>query len=225
MQRKNGSFDLHHGIFIDPAMPPTDGGVWSLRNGAIVLDEMNRADLDRCIGELYRLLSGTVDQVAPAGLPDVKSIRNSERFRVLATVNDARLDDIVFPISEGLARRFQRIELPGASRKDVASFLHLDGSEEEMHPRQLQGKAAIAAFFDAARTCKLFKPDPGASDETLPVGVAYFAPLKAWVDGKLKLGADATDAEQARNVLIGCFSSLRRAKAWATLLENLAPTK
>jgi hypothetical protein len=38
------------------------GDPWRLRNGAIVLDEMNRADLDRCIGELYPLLSGSVDR-------------------------------------------------------------------------------------------------------------------------------------------------------------------
>jgi hypothetical protein len=59
---------------------------------------MNRADLDRCIGELYPLLSGSVQHVTPAGLPGVERISASPRFRVLATVNDANLNDIVFPI-------------------------------------------------------------------------------------------------------------------------------
>ncbi len=117
MPAEKGTFVSHTDIFIDPDSITAE--TWRLRNGVIVLDEMNRADLDRCIGELYTLLSGSVDRVSPAGLPGVRAIETSPRFRVIATVNDAHLDDIFFPMSEGLARRFQRIELLGASGEDM----------------------------------------------------------------------------------------------------------
>lgn len=133
MPTRHGEFAPHAGIFIDPTS--TTQPVWRLRNAAIVLDEMNRADLDRCIGELYPLLSGSVESVVPAGLPGVRKIESSPRFRVLATINDEQLDDIVFPISEGLARRFQRIELYGASREEVRAFLRLEESERSQSPR------------------------------------------------------------------------------------------
>lgn len=144
MPTERGTFTTYAGIFIDPSSTDTD--TWHLRNGALVLDEMNRADLDRCIGELYPLLSGSVERVWPAGLPGVGTIEASPRFRVLATVNDANLDDIVFPISEGLARRFQRIELPGGSRDDVLDYLGLAATDPENDDRRAAVHEAVGTF-------------------------------------------------------------------------------
>lgn len=62
-------------------------------------------------------------RLEPAGIPGVESIELHERFRIVATVNDASIEDIVFPISEGLARRFVRIEMQGASEIEVTSFV------------------------------------------------------------------------------------------------------
>ena len=118
---EDGTFTTSKGIFINP-----DNGhprEWSLRGDALVIDEMNRADLDRCIGELYPLLSRSVDRVRPAGIPGVDSVHIHERFRLIATVNDATLDDVVFPISEGLARRFLRLELVGATDSDLRDYM------------------------------------------------------------------------------------------------------
>jgi dynein-related subfamily AAA family protein len=217
MPTDHGTFTTYAGIFIDPSS--TGMEIWSLRNGAIVLDEMNRADLDRCIGELYPLLSGSVERVSPAGLPGVGSIEASPRFRVLATVNDANLDDIVFPISEGLARRFQRIELPGGSRDDVLAYLGLDATDPEKNDRRAAVHEAVGTFFEVARDSDLFSK---ANDEDrLPFGVAYFALVKAWIEGQFDSPiVESTPLEQARILLAGSLRTLGRKRKWEEALRT-----
>jgi MoxR-like ATPase len=216
MPTDKGTFTPHVGLFIDPAS--TTAGNWRLRNGAVVLDEMNRADLDRCIGELYPLLSGSVDRVSPAGLPGIESITASPSFRVLATVNDSHLDDIVFPISEGLARRFLRIDLPGASRDDVLGYLGLDAKQVPDDARHAAAHDAVAAFFVLAREHKLLsKAEDG---DRLPFGVAYFSLLKAWMEGHLNTPlVEATVPEQARDLLAASLRTLRRTR-WSETLRT-----
>lgn len=206
----SGRFVSLTGIFIDPDCANLT--TWRLRNGAIVLDEMNRADLDRCIGELYPLLSGSVDRVAPAGLPGVQFIQASPRFRVIATVNDATADDIVFPISEGLARRFQRIELRGAAMEDVLSFVACElapGAES----RRDAATEALSAFFEVARERKLLIR--AEDDDRLPFGVGYFVLLQAWLSGRLESPlVDATILEQSRDLLASSLRTLAKARPW-----------
>ena len=135
-----GGYGVQRGIFIDPDL---DGGdVWQLLPQCLVLDEMNRADLDRCVGELYPLLSHSVSSVVPAGIPGVREIRDHPRFRVVATVNDASIDDIVFPISEGLNRRFIRIEPPGGRQRGSPGV-----SRREGH----RGPSGPARYYEGGR--------------------------------------------------------------------------
>ena len=215
MPTGQGTFTPHRGIFIAPMSAPDEP--WRLRDGAVVLDEMNRADLDRCIGELYPLLSGSVERVSPAGLPGVQSIESSPRFRVLATVNDANLDDIVFPISDGLARRFQRIDLQGGSRADVLAFLGLDtpGIHED---RRAAAREAIGTFFEVVRDKGLLKK--AADDDRLTFGVAYFALLRAWIDGQFGAPVrESTTREQAHDLLAGSLRTLGRTRKWEEVLQ------
>ncbi len=217
MPMAGGGFDKHTGIFIDPASAMSDP--WRLRNGAVVLDEMNRADLDRCIGELYPLLSGSVLRVAPAGLPGVSMIEASPRFRVLATVNDATIDDIVFPISEGLSRRFQRIDLKGASKDDVFEFLNVDPSAP-VSDKAVATVEAVRSFFDVVRESNLLAKSE--ENDRLPFGVAYFALLRSWLVGRLDLPAallDATPREQAHDLLAGSLRTLGRSARWEEALR------
>lgn len=203
--RKDGGFEAHAGVFIDPSSVGKD--VWMLRSEAIVLDEMNRADLDRCIGELYPLLSRSVSRVHPAGIPMVRAIDLADRFRVVATVNDSTLDDIVFPISEGLARRFQRIELPGASVDDVLAFLNID-SETKPAPREEHAEKAVREFFLLAGDQGLLSKAGG--EQRLPFGVGYFTLLRSWVQGRLRMPATAApidDHEQSRAVLVASLTT------------------
>jgi len=210
-------FRPYGGIFIDPATVSSQ--VWRLRNGALVLDEMNRADLDRCIGELYPLLSGSVQHVTPAGLPGVDRINASPRFRVLATVNDANLNDIVFPISEGLARRFQRIELQGGSREDVLAYLKIDPVGAGSSLRHAAALEAVGLFFETVRDLDLLAKED--VDDRLPFGVAYFTLLQAWVAGKLDSPVvEATPREQAKDLLASSLRTLSRARKWEQALST-----
>jgi hypothetical protein len=209
-----GAFKPVGGIFIDPGSIGEQ--VWKLRNGAIVLDEMNRADLDRCIGELYPLLSGSVQQVTAAGLLSVR-IHANARFRVLATVNDSNLDDIVFPISEGLARRFQRIELPGGTREDILAFLGIDSADYVDAPRHAAAYEAVTDFIETARDEGLLVDDDEV--DRLPFGVAYFAVLRAWVQGNLAaLVTESAMRDQARELLQSSLRTLARNQKWRKAL-------
>ena len=214
--RGDGGFVARPGIFVDPKSPPS--GLWRLRNEAIVLDEMNRADLDRCIGELYPILSGSVHRVVPAGLPGIDGIESSPRFRVLATINDSSVDDVVFPISEGLARRFQRIDLPGASRSDIEDFLSVPGSSTS---KRAAGLAAAGQLLAKARDENLLAD---GDEERLPFGVGYFALLQVWVCGELRLDVgsrDVTDLDLALELVSASLRTLGRSDRWAGVLRAL----
>ncbi|MCA9548020.1 MAG: AAA family ATPase [Myxococcales bacterium] len=209
-----GAMRSQPGVFIDPDR--ADGAEWFLRPGCLVLDEFNRADLDRCIGELYPLLSDSVPTVYPAGIVGVRAIHAEPRFRVVATVNDATLDDIVFPISEGLARRFQRIELHGASEADLLGFLNLDGLK---HPTDRQAAAleAIEALFvttgdDLVRTV-------GEADR-LPFGAGYFRLAQRWLSGALMLpDASGSERAQAAEVFAAALSTAVRIPRYEAALK------
>jgi hypothetical protein len=211
---EQGRFQAHPGIFIDPQA--ADGGEWSLRPEAIVLDEMNRADLDRCIGELYPLLTQNVDHVAPAGIPGVRRISLHPRFRIIATINDSTLDDIVFPISEGLARRFVRLEMRGATEEDVLGFLGTKGSPERVEA----ARTLIRSFFEKCESAGKTK-DTTAGRE-LPLGVGYFGLLRSWTAGDLALPtvlAEVALDGQAVHVLSSCLRSIARDKGFLRLVD------
>jgi MoxR-like ATPase len=202
---EKGLFKRIRGIFIDPEYEANEE--WQLRGECIVLDEMNRADLDRCIGELYPLLSRSVARVHPAGIPGVRTIRANDQFRVVATVNDATLDDIVFPISEGLARRFVRLELPGATQADLQTFL--SGTSPGTQDRRSVALLVVDNLFAVCRSEKrLTQSEVG---DHLPFGVGYFASLKAWVAGGLPLSTEFKELDDKEQAYIVLRTSLRGA--------------
>lgn len=213
-------FAAHRGIFIDPGDDNQD--VWSLRSSCLVLDEMNRADLDRCIGELYPLLSRSVDRVYPAGIPGVKSIQLHPKFRIVATVNDATLDDVVFPISEGLARRFVRIELLGATKEALLEFV--GGESEESNNRRESALQVVSALFEA---CAETDPDLLYRSELgdhLPFGVGYFTTLRSWVRGLLRLSSEFEErdlSDQARLILYQSLLPAARLRRMEKLMAQL----
>ncbi|WP_394823740.1 AAA family ATPase [Pendulispora albinea] len=214
-------FKTHSGIFLEPE--PGPGEAWSLRRGCIVLDEMNRADLDRCIGELYPLLSGSVAVVHPAGIPRMRTIQRHPRFRVIATVNDATLDDVVFPISEGLARRFLRFELPGATADELRAYLDMGATPESVERRAIVVEAIERFFEKCGKHGKLVDSERGRGDR-LPFGCGYFRPLREWMHGRLVLSVEFRErelAEQARVVLITCLRSGARLKGFEAVLTEL----
>ncbi len=210
-----GGFDTVPGIFVEASEAE---GVWTLRNECLVVDELNRADLDRCIGELYPLLTRSVAEVRPAGIPGVRTIRLAPRFRLVATVNDATLDDVVFPISEGLARRFVRIEVGGATREELGDYLQLG--------KTARGEAAaevIDALWTVCEASKLLVTE-SEDVERLPFGVGYFGSLREWVHGRLRLSdpfEESTPIDQAEEILLAALRSAIKTRDLGGLVEQL----
>jgi hypothetical protein len=215
----SGGFSSKRGIFMDPKYD--EAGQWQLRGECLVLDEMNRADLDRCIGELYPLLSRTVERVHPAGIPGVSSIRHNPKFRVIATVNDATLDDVVFPISEGLARRFIRLELLGATEEALDAYMHV--SDPAAHERLEAAKAALQELYEICEEEK--RVTTTEAGRHLPFGVGYFGTLRAWVRGELQLSEEFAEKDlpdQAQQLLLTSLTSAARVRGLDPLLEKVA---
>ncbi len=115
----------------------------------LVIDELNRADIDKAIGQLFTVLSGQAvvlpfeelqddgylpisivppQQLAP---PRTIPIIMSSNWRLLATLND-RDRDLLFDMSEALMRRFAIIEV-GPPTKPVWQRI-LDESGGTGHP-------------------------------------------------------------------------------------------
>lgn len=209
---EEGTYKTSKGFFIDDK--ETGDKRWRLRPECVVLDEMNRADLDRCIGELYPLLTRSVSAVEPAGIRDVKSIELDERFRIVATVNDASIDDIVFSISEGLARRFVRIEMAGASLGEVTEFVRAaPGLQED---RFAAAKDALQELFRLALLEGYRFAGEGSSEFRIPLGVGYFSPLQTWVSGGQALATceeGVPDSVRACRLVCRCLGPARRNQA------------
>jgi hypothetical protein len=98
------------------------------QNRWIVIDELNRADIDKAIGQLFTVLSGQpvvlpfTEEVDGAELPvaivppdageppGTSSHTADQNWRLLATLND-RDRDLLFELSEALMRRFAVVEV------------------------------------------------------------------------------------------------------------------
>jgi len=98
------------------------------RNAWLVIDELNRADIDKAVGQLFTVLSGhavvlpylgKTEKVISVVPPGADTPRGSEPYvvqpgwRLIATMND-RDQDLLFSLSEAFLRRFAlvRIGLP-----------------------------------------------------------------------------------------------------------------
>ena len=120
-------------------------------NRWLIIDELNRADIDKAVGQLFTVLSGhavtlpfEVDEpdadseaheedghvptyisiVPPAAQApaDTVPIRIAETWRMIATLNNQD-QDLLFEMSEALLRRFAIIDVPTPSHEQWAEIL------------------------------------------------------------------------------------------------------
>ena len=88
---------------------PTPHRTW------LIIDELNRADMDRAMGSLFtalesrRLMIPTVS--AEVGAPTQTAVAIPEDFRIIATMNTID-QHYLFRLSDALKRRFAFIEVP-----------------------------------------------------------------------------------------------------------------
>lgn len=108
----------------------------------LIIDEFNRADIDKAIGSLYTILSST-DPEHLAATPlklwfesgdDAQWLWVPARFRIIGTMND--LDtNYVNSISQGLKRRFSFVTVPSADPERVRD----DTVDSEVRQAYAQG--------------------------------------------------------------------------------------
>lgn len=157
----------------------------------LLIDELNRADIDRALGEFFTVLSGQPVvlpfkrtafspnlALVPSGAetpPDTEPIRIPKAWRIVATMNDYDRNQL-FQLSHALMRRFAFVHL-GAPTDDVFRQL-VSGPGEvvaELLPLRQFQELGPAIFIDASEFAALRLLD-GASRSAVLLEVfnAYF---------------------------------------------------
>jgi MoxR-like ATPase len=103
----------------------------------LIIDEFNRAEIDKAIGPLYTILGGGgPDEPLPLWFAD-DEVRDvvwlPHRFRIIATMNTVDTN-YVYSFSQGLTRRFQFVYVGVPAVSQVSDELH-------------QARTAAAAWF------------------------------------------------------------------------------
>jgi MoxR-like ATPase len=96
------------------------------RNGRfwLILDEINRCDIDRVLGPVFTTLQDGVLRLPT--LAKQRDIRVPSSFRVIATMNSADRNSL-FPLSVALLRRFAFIDVPPIQDLNVEKQMLLAG--------------------------------------------------------------------------------------------------
>lgn len=136
-----------------------DGLIWrpTPHRTWLIIDELNRADMDRAMGSLFtalesqRLMIPTVS--ADVGAPTQTAVAIPDDFRIIATMNTVD-QNYLFRLSDALKRRFAFIEVPVV--EDTADEWHkLLRWLSHAHPNYLPRTDAVLLelrrFVTAAR--------------------------------------------------------------------------
>jgi hypothetical protein len=201
----------------DWAAADTVGGYWparedtsalEFRSGAIlaaidekkwaIVDELNRADIDKAIGQLFTVLSGQAvvlpyeEEVEGEHLPisivphgadapvGTAPRRVPAQWRLIATLN-TRDRDLLFSISYALMRRFAVVDLPVPSQDDFLEILKEKG-ETGSEPADVRIQALLDLPFRR-------------------LGPAILLDLAGFVRERLKLAPDEVDRALANGLL------------------------
>jgi MoxR-like ATPase len=154
------------------ALSAIDAGRW------LIIDELNRADMDKALGQLFTALSGQavtlpfeeevdgaflpVALVPPAGeaQPASSPHRIAHGWRLIATLN-TRDRDLLFSLSYALLRRFAVIEVPVPPPEVIAELLAAADTGSATVTRRVRSLSALphrplgpAFLLDVARLCR-----------------------------------------------------------------------
>jgi len=176
-------------------------------NQWLVIDEINRCDIDNCFGELFTVLSGQsvaipFDKKSEDGnLKPIRinvggdseendtyeSVTCSEKFRLLATMNDADIAGL-HQLSYALRRRFAiiRVDAPDDKKKREVFSSKIDSVFDDLSLKQkkysLKHKTNTKIGFNkmlGGQIEKLFACDIGENgyDDLIDLGVVGVAPV------------------------------------------------
>ncbi|MFT3768307.1 MAG: AAA family ATPase [Minicystis sp.] len=128
------------------------------RRAWLLVDELNRADVDRAFGELLTVLSGR-DASAPFALPDGRLVcvgpsprathRVPPSFRLLATMNTWDRAAL-FRLSYAVQRRFAIVHVGAPDDAAYARLLERHAREGDAPPLDDASLAALLRLFSAA---------------------------------------------------------------------------
>lgn len=183
----------------------------------LVLDELNRADVDKCLGEAFTVLAGGDAQTAytdEAGMP-VRIGRGSrydpgDWFRVIATMN-VRDKATLFRLSYALLRRFAIIEVPAPDDETLSAIARVDAQRLGLDQKYADIASSVFSRVDGLgrlvelgaammRDVLSYTKQRGASDLAVAEGVELF--VLPQLDG-----LEAIDAKSARNKLATVFAA------------------
>lgn len=129
-------------------------GVW------LVIDELNRADVDKAFGDLFTALESGRLRVPRAGTDASLLVPLPKDFRIIATLN-TRDRHFLFTLSDALKRRFALVEVAtpqdGAEEQRTLLRRAADALAEQTLPVDEAALAsALAALYPAARLLRAF---------------------------------------------------------------------
>lgn len=124
----------------------------------LIIDEFNRAEIDKAIGPLYTILGGGgPDEPLPLWFEDDDArdvVWLPHRFRIIATMNTVDTN-YVYSFSQGLTRRFQFVHVGVPAKDQVAEELHQARTAAATWYLSTYGggenPAAVTALVDDAR--------------------------------------------------------------------------
>jgi hypothetical protein len=164
----------------------------------IVIDELNRADIDKAIGQFFTVLSGQPvvlpyleeaedgrllpTSIVPPGKvapPGSRPHRIHQNWRVIATLNN-RDRDLLFDMSEALIRRFAVIEV---------------GPPDDQHWRLLLADRADTGSADLNAALLLITQFPGC-----PLGPAIVIDCAAFLKARMVVASEMEETLQVREL-------------------------
>jgi 5-methylcytosine-specific restriction protein B len=160
----------------------------------LIIDEFNRAEIDKAIGPLYTALGGGEHQIRLwfGDAPKRQVVWFPDRFRIIATMNSVDTA-YVFSFSQGLTRRFQFIyigvpepdqvddELTAATTQaagwHAVTYEGVEATDKEAISQATDAFTTAPQVHDAIQLLKVFitfvrYPDPGAKRPGWPLGTA-----------------------------------------------------
>lgn len=192
---KGGEVAPKHGLVTQAILECATAAVDNLDSNSgpqavwLLIDEMNRADIDRAFGPLFTALAGgdeagmVLDYMA-----DRPSVTLPQRFRIIATVNeyDTRF---VNSMSAALRRRFAKVTIlpPANDASNRAPSAEFDAALAAAAAKGegVLGGAKLKEFLDVVRSRsdrirELFGFFRGAGADGIPLGTAQVIDVLAY---------------------------------------------
>jgi 5-methylcytosine-specific restriction protein B len=191
-----GGVEPRHGVVTNAILRCATASVTHMDSGEgpqgywLLIDEMNRAEIDRAFGALFTALSGGSEAEIPLDYaPGNKTLSVPARFRIIGTVNeyDTRF---VNSMSAALRRRFTKVlVLPprnGSDGRSPENEFDLALQRARVNAKALLGAAPAQAIDDAVSQSSmllrglvgLFRSSDGGN---IPVGTAQLIDVLTFV--------------------------------------------